>query len=104
MLRDILVIFQKEALTLSFTLLRRRRCPYAGDGAVRCDRQSPCQGAATPTAGAAAPTGGIPLRARRGQPLAGCCPCGRPPLAGRSYIPKFQIRIEKMKEVKRPPL
>ncbi|RWV90282.1 hypothetical protein BHE74_00053445 [Ensete ventricosum] len=50
---------------------------------------------------------------------AGYCPCRRPPLAGwpwvagpawglamagRSYIPVFQIRMEKMKEVKRPPL
>ncbi|RWW76424.1 hypothetical protein BHE74_00015485 [Ensete ventricosum] len=28
----------------------------------------------------------------------------RSELAGRSYIPVFQIRMEKMKEVKRPPL
>ncbi|RRT37148.1 hypothetical protein B296_00058668 [Ensete ventricosum] len=28
----------------------------------------------------------------------------RKPTAGRSYIPVFQIQIEKMKEVKRPPL
>ncbi|RWV85433.1 hypothetical protein GW17_00052778, partial [Ensete ventricosum] len=87
------------ALTLSFTLLRRRRrCPYASGGAARYGRQPPCQGAATPAAGAAAPSGGSPLRARRGQPLAGwplvvttCgCPAGsllrvgrwRPSLSG----------------------
>ncbi|RWW67153.1 hypothetical protein BHE74_00025418 [Ensete ventricosum] len=28
----------------------------------------------------------------------------RKPTVGRSYIPVFQIRMEKMKEVKRPPL
>ncbi|RZS05544.1 hypothetical protein BHM03_00036071 [Ensete ventricosum] len=69
-----------------------------------------------------------PLRTRRGQPLAGwplavalagdrplqvagsplcrgaLAATGRPCRGGRSYIPVFQIRMEKMKEVKRPPL
>ncbi|RWW62893.1 hypothetical protein BHE74_00029955, partial [Ensete ventricosum] len=64
-------------------------------------------------------------RARGWPPLTGYCPCGRSPLCRgalavtgrplqvarpgpvapwRSYIHVFQIRIEKMKEVKRPPL
>ncbi|RWW40286.1 hypothetical protein BHE74_00054313 [Ensete ventricosum] len=60
-----------EVLTLSFTLLRRRRFPWAGGGAACCRRQPPCQGAATPVAGAAAPAGGSPLQVCHGQPLAG---------------------------------
>ncbi|RWW63226.1 hypothetical protein BHE74_00029606 [Ensete ventricosum] len=43
---------------------------------------------------AATPTGYRPLRAGLGRGLA----------VGRSYIPVFQIRIEKMKVVKRSPL
>ncbi|RWV96591.1 hypothetical protein GW17_00040683 [Ensete ventricosum] len=62
-----------QALTLSFTLLRRRRCPCAGGDAARCGRQPPYQGAATPVSDS-------PLRACRGQPLAGApwvASCGR---------------------------
>ncbi|RZR74154.1 hypothetical protein BHM03_00032932, partial [Ensete ventricosum] len=54
------------ALTLSFTLLRRRRYPCSGDGAARCGRRH------------------RPLRVRRGQPLMGwplaVSPCGLLPL------------------------
>ncbi|RWW60057.1 hypothetical protein BHE74_00032974, partial [Ensete ventricosum] len=70
------------ALTLSFTLLcrRRRRCPCAVGGATRCDRQPPFQGAANPAVVAVALAGGSTLRARRGQPLASwplvVAPCG----------------------------
>ncbi|RZS09949.1 hypothetical protein BHM03_00041089, partial [Ensete ventricosum] len=73
------------ALTLSFTVLRRRHCPYASDGAAHCGRQPPCQGAATPAVGAAAPAGDSPLRVGRWRPsLAGAplaaAPCGLLPL------------------------
>ncbi|RZS06541.1 hypothetical protein BHM03_00037203, partial [Ensete ventricosum] len=55
---------------------------------------------------------GRPLQVA-GSPLAGgpwlqpAAPCSQPrptPPPRRSYIPVFQIRMEKMKEVKRPPL
>ncbi|RZR93539.1 hypothetical protein BHM03_00022048 [Ensete ventricosum] len=66
-------------------------------------RQPPCQGAATPAADTVAPTSD---RAGRGwQPLAGALQAT--PLRAsrwRLYIPVFQIRMEKMKEVKRPSL
>ncbi|RZS21124.1 hypothetical protein BHM03_00053714, partial [Ensete ventricosum] len=84
-------------------------------------------------ASAASLAGGRPYglvaadRARGWPPLAGCCPYGRPPLAGglaaagRPFargalvaasrplqvarpLPEIVIRMEKMKEVKRPPL
>ncbi|RWV81837.1 hypothetical protein GW17_00056707, partial [Ensete ventricosum] len=98
-------------LTLSFTLLRHRRCPCVRGGTTQCGRPPPLLAVAP--CGLVA--GGRPLRVRREQPLAGwplaivpcgraaanrlcrltaagrargwpplagCCPCGRPPLAG----------------------
>ncbi|RWW84891.1 hypothetical protein BHE74_00006474 [Ensete ventricosum] len=70
------------------------------------------------------PAIGCPFRAGRGRPLAaapaawpravaapcGCCDAAGRPFAGglaavgRSYILVFNIRMEKMKEIKRPPL
>ncbi|RRT79230.1 hypothetical protein B296_00004767 [Ensete ventricosum] len=52
------------------------------------------------------PTGGCPCKvvlAVADRPLTGGLGRSRPS-HGRSYIPVFQIRMEKMKEVKRPPL
>ncbi|RWV78649.1 hypothetical protein GW17_00060348 [Ensete ventricosum] len=62
-----------QALTLSFTLLRRRRrhCPCADGSAACCGQQPPCQGAATPAVSTVAPTCDSPLRVRHGQPLTG---------------------------------
>ncbi|RRT32443.1 hypothetical protein B296_00058961, partial [Ensete ventricosum] len=59
--------------------------------------------------GAAALAGGCPLQGAWPQPTAplpGGLDYSRPPLVRgrRSYIPVFQIRMEKMKKVKRPPL
>ncbi|RWW38312.1 hypothetical protein BHE74_00056468, partial [Ensete ventricosum] len=56
------------ALTLSFTLLRRRGQP-------------PCQGVAIPTAGVAALAGGSPLRTGR----------WRPPLAGAPWAASYGL-------------
>ncbi|RRT80185.1 hypothetical protein GW17_00058664 [Ensete ventricosum] len=66
----------------------RRSCryPYAGDG---CPLRS------------AAPYGLLPLWVAAPYRGPGR---SRPPLAGRSYILVFHIRMKKMKEVKRPPL
>ncbi|RZS25487.1 hypothetical protein BHM03_00058723, partial [Ensete ventricosum] len=63
-------------LTLSFTLLRHRRCPCASDDTTQCGRSPPLL--ATAPCGLVA--GGRPMRVRREQPLAGwplvIIPCG----------------------------
>ncbi|RWV95773.1 hypothetical protein GW17_00041576 [Ensete ventricosum] len=62
-----------------------------GGSPLRASRSRSCSRAV------ATPTGGRPLQG--GMAAVGC------PLAGgRSYIPVFHIRMEKMKEVQRPPL
>ncbi|RWW56703.1 hypothetical protein BHE74_00036559 [Ensete ventricosum] len=80
-----------------------------------CDRQPPCQGAGTPATGTVAPTGGraspgrqplagwplpagpcglaIADRARRWPPLAGSCPCGRPPFAGGLAVADHPLQV-----------
>ncbi|RWW20328.1 hypothetical protein GW17_00015568 [Ensete ventricosum] len=106
--------------------LRVRRVPFAGapwavapcglaagDSPLRASRSRSCPRATTAPAGGlhlrvAAPTGGRPLQEAWPQPVAplqgALAAAGRPVVGGRSYILVFQIRMEKMKEVKRPPL
>ncbi|RWV83297.1 hypothetical protein GW17_00055122 [Ensete ventricosum] len=81
---------------------RRRRCPYAGGRAGRL------------WAGHHLRASSCSLSLYGGRVAGSCHPCGlvaarrarrrRPLWAGRSYILVFQIQMEKMKEVKRPPL
>ncbi|RZS07917.1 hypothetical protein BHM03_00038824, partial [Ensete ventricosum] len=92
---------------------RRQPCPWAAaqDGDCRCKGlwlwpAAPLQGAfavascllqpASPWV--AGPTWGLAA------PPPCCLRCENAARTRRSYIPVFQIRIEKMKEVKRPPL